>query len=183
MSDDVRRQLVLGGQRSGKSRHAQALALDWCRRSATHRASLVATAQIHDDEMRARVERHRRERPPELATAEVPRNLARFVARHGNPQHLLVVDCLTLWLAQWLMPMDGAPDLEAWARERDALLAAVESSAGPLVLVSNEIGLGVMPLGAETRAAVDELGRLHQALAQRCERVTLMVAGLPLVIK
>lgn len=177
------RQLVLGGQRSGKSRHAEALALAWCDQSGEHRATVVATAQVHDDEMRERVAQHRRDRAPALATAEVPRDLAQFIAAHGTPRHLLLVDCLTLWLTQWLMPVTGEADEMAWAAEREALLAAVENSAGPLLLVSNEIGLGVMPLGRETRHCVDELGRLHQALARRCDRVTLMVAGLALPIK
>lgn len=180
------RHLVLGGQRSGKSRHAEALALAWCEQSSEHRATVVATAQVHDDEMRERVAQHRADRASALATAEVPRDLAQFVAAHSMPRHLLVVDCLTLWLTQWLMPhppgIDGAGEA-AWTEQRDALLAGVANSAGPLVLISNEIGMGVMPLGRETRYCVDELGRLHQALAQRCDRVSLMVASLALPIK
>lgn len=177
------RHLVLGGQRSGKSRHAETLALAWCAQASEHRATVVATAQVHDDEMRERVARHRRDRAPALATAEVPRDLAQFVAAHSTPHHLLLVDCLTLWLTQWLMPVSGHADEAAWTGEREALLEAVASSAGPLLLISNEIGLGVMPLGRETRHCVDELGRLHQSLAQRCNRVSLMVAGLALTVK
>jgi len=89
-------------------------------------------------------------------------------------------------LTQWLMPhqpITGDAGEAAWTEQRDALLAGVENSAGPLVLISNEIGMGVMPLGRETRHCVDELGRLHQALAQHCDRVSLMVAGLALPIK
>ena len=180
------RHLVLGGQRSGKSRYAEALALAWCDQSGEHRATVVATAQVHDDEMRERVARHRHDRAPALATAEVPHDLAQFIAAQSTPQHLLVVDCLTLWLTQWLMPHQpiiGGVGESAWTEQRDALLAGVENSAGPLVLISNEIGMGVMPLGRETRRCVDELGRLHQALAGCCDRVTLMVAGLALPIK
>lgn len=180
------RHLLLGGQRSGKSRHAEALALAWCEQSSEHRATVVATAEIHDDEMRERVARHRRDRASALATAEVPRDLAQFIAAHSMPRYLLMVDCLTVWLTQWLMPYPptiAGADEAAWTEQRDALLAGVENSAGPLVLISNEIGMGVMPLGRETRYCVDELGRLHQALAQRCDRVTLMVAGLALPIK
>jgi len=179
----VSRHLVLGGQRSGKSRHAESLALAWCAQSSRHHATVVATAQIHDDEMRERVARHQRDRAPQLNTAEVPRDLAQFIAVHSTLHHLLLVDCLTLWLTQWLMPMTGDADEASWAAERETLLAAVQDSTGPLVLISNEIGLGVMPLGREVRHCVDELGRLHQALAQHCDRVTLMVAGLPLTIK
>lgn len=177
------RHLVLGGQRSGKSRHAEMLALDWCARSPEHSAMVVATAQVCDDDMRARVARHRRDRHPALATAEVPLGLAAFIAAQSTSLRLLVVDCLTLWSSQQLMPMTAEGDPASWAKERDALLAAVEASAGPLVLVSNEIGLGVVPLGPQVRHCVDELGRLHQALAQRCDRVSLMVAGLPIAVK
>lgn len=177
------RHLVLGGQRSGKSRHAEALALAWRGEAPERRATVVATALALDDEMRSRIDRHRRDRATALATAEVPLRLAGFIAARSAPDHLLLVDCLTLWLTQWLMPAAGAADLPAWEAERDALLDAVARSAGPLLLVSNEIGLGVLPLGRESRAAVDELGRLHQGLAACCDRVSLMVAGLPLVLK
>ena len=95
----------------------------------------------------------------------------------------MLVDCLTLWLTNWLMPMTGEVDEAGWAAQRAALLVAVETVPGPLVLVSNEIGLGLSPMSAEARRFVDELGRLHQDLAQRCHRVTLMVAGLALTIK
>ncbi len=179
------RHLILGGQRSGKSRHAEALALAWCAGAPHRRATVVATAQVTDDEMRRRVERHRQDRPAALATAEVPLALAEFIAAHSAPEHLLLVDCLTLWLTQWLMPPPGAmpPGAHAWAAQREAFVEAVQGSAGPVLLVSNEIGLGVMPLGAATRQWVDELGRLHQALGQVCDQVSLMVAGLPLCVK
>jgi adenosylcobinamide kinase/adenosylcobinamide-phosphate guanylyltransferase len=195
------RHLLLGGQRSGKSGHAQSLALAWCAASHGRRATVVATAQVHDDDMRARVERHRRDRPPSLATAEVPLALAEFIADQSAPDHLLLVDCLTLWLTQWLMPAvpvpvlshrglapaTGRPDVPdqgtQWMAQRDAFERAVACSAGPLLLVSNEISMGVTPLGAQARHCVDELGRLHQALGRCCDHVTLMVAGLPLAVK
>lgn len=177
------RHLLLGGQRSGKSRHAESLALAWCARAPDHHATVVATAQVLDAEMRLRVERHRQERPAPLATAEVPLALAEYIAAHSAPTHLLLVDCLTLWLTQWLMPLGEPHSAGAWAAQREAFVKAVQGSAGPVLLVSNEIGLGVMPLGADTRRWVDELGRLHQALGQACDQVTLMVAGLPLTVK
>jgi adenosylcobinamide kinase/adenosylcobinamide-phosphate guanylyltransferase len=149
---------------------------------------LVATARAHDDEMRARIARHqddRARRVPALVTVEEPLALALVLRAHRTPETLVVVDCLTLWLTNLLMPLDAAPD----ARTADAdaavasLLAAIREPGGPLVLVGNEIGLGVIPLGRETRAFVDALGLLNQQVAAACDRVTLMVAGLPLALK
>jgi adenosylcobinamide kinase/adenosylcobinamide-phosphate guanylyltransferase len=178
------RHLILGGQRSGKSRHAESLALAWCARApTTHQATVVATAQVGDEEMRQRVARHQRDRPALLRTAEVSHDLAQYVAAHSAPHHLLLIDCLTLWLTQWLMPLGATPSASAWAAQREAFVASTRASAGPVVLVSNEIGLGVMPLGSATRHWVDELGRLHQDLAAACDQVTLMVAGCALAIK
>jgi len=177
-------ELVLGGQRSGKSRRAEALAAEWLARSPAHEALLVATAAAGDEEMRDRIERHRadrRARLPRLACVEATEDLAGVLRRHAAPHRLVIVDCLTLWLTRCMLPHDAPP------READediaALLEAVLAAPGPLVLVSNEIGLGVIPMAVEARRFVDELGRLHQALAARCARVTLMVAGLPLSVK
>jgi len=94
-----------------------------------------------------------------------------------------VVDCLTLWLTNLLMPMGEPASAAQIAGAQDELLAALQAAPGPVVLVSNEIGLGVIPMGRETRAFVDALGRLNQQAALACERVTLMAAGLPLVLK
>jgi adenosylcobinamide kinase/adenosylcobinamide-phosphate guanylyltransferase len=182
------RELILGGQKSGKSRRGEELAAAWLARSPAHRAVLVATARAHDDEMRARIARHqddRARRVPALVTVEEPLALALVLRAHRTPETLVVVDCLTLWLTNLLMPLDAAPD----ARTADAdaavasLLAAIREPCGPLVLVGNEIGLGVIPLGRETRAFVDALGLLNQQVAAACDRVTLMVAGLPLALK
>lgn len=180
----VRSELILGGQKSGKSRRAEGLATQWLRSSAEHRALLIATAHAGDDEMLARIERHRRERAervPGLETLEEPLALAQALHTHSAAHTLLVVDCLTLWLTNLLMPADGArADPQAPVQ---ALLRAIEAAPGPVVLVGNEIGLGVIPLGRETRAFVDALGTLNQAVAGVCERVCLMAAGLPLTLK
>jgi adenosylcobinamide kinase/adenosylcobinamide-phosphate guanylyltransferase len=93
------------------------------------------------------------------------------------PGRLLLVDCLTLWLTNWLMPMDGAADLAGWQAERQALLDALPALPSPVMFVSNEVGWGVSPMSREARFYVDELGRLNQAVAQRCGQLTLMVAG------
>ncbi len=188
MVERVRSELILGGQRSGKSRRAETLAADWLAAAPTHRALLIATATAADAEMRSRIERHRvdrAERVPGLATLEEPVALAEALREHSAPSVLLVVDCLTLWLTNLLMPLHPASALDETGviAATEALCAAVTSARGPLVLVGNEIGLGVIPLGREVRAFVDALGRLNQALAARCDRVTFMAAGLPLTLK
>ena len=180
-------ELILGGQRSGKSRCAEERAKAWLAGDPKRSALLIATGQALDDEMRSRIARHRLDRAarlPAMATLEEPIALAEALRAHAKPQRLIVVDCLTLWLTNLVMPQRGAPlDDAALARARDAVLDAVRGAAEPIVLVSNEIGLGVAPLGAETRHFVDELGRLHQAVAELCARVTLMVAGIEVPVK
>jgi adenosylcobinamide kinase/adenosylcobinamide-phosphate guanylyltransferase len=192
MNAIARSELILGGQKSGKSRRAELLARQWLAQSPAHRALLVATGQPWDDEMRARIARHQRERAervPGLATVEEPRDLAAALARHGAPGTLIVIDCLTLWLTNWLMPA-AAPEYESnlppgqdWQAQVALFLEAIRQASGPVVLVGNEIGLGVIPLGREVRAFVDALGTLNQQAAQACARVTLMAAGLPLFLK
>lgn len=177
-------ELILGGQRSGKSRCAEARARAWLQDGAGREAVLVATALPHDDEMRERIARHRAGRTPGLATEEVPRALPDALHRLGAPHRLVVVDCLTLWLTNLLMPLKGpAMNDGAWHTHRDALCDALARAPGPVVLVSNEIGLGLSPMSTEARRFVDELGRLHQAVASRAGRVTLMVAGLEMPVK
>ncbi|UUZ67904.1 bifunctional adenosylcobinamide kinase/adenosylcobinamide-phosphate guanylyltransferase [Polaromonas sp. P2-4] len=185
----ARSELILGGQRSGKSRRAELLARDWLAQSPEHGAVLIATAQPWDEEMRERIARHqqdRAQRVPGMRTVEEPLELAQALTRHSQAHTLVVVDCLTLWLTNWLMPADILKQNEALAQEERAqeamLLIAIEKAAGPVVLVGNEIGLGVIPMGAEVRAFVDALGRLNQDVGA-CQRVTLMAAGLPLTLK
>ncbi|HEY8356408.1 MAG TPA: bifunctional adenosylcobinamide kinase/adenosylcobinamide-phosphate guanylyltransferase [Ramlibacter sp.] len=182
----ARSELILGGQKSGKTARAEALAAAWLARCGAHRAVYIATAQAWDEEMRERIARHRRDRAarvPAMQTVEEPLALAQAIGAHGDPATLVVVDCLTLWLTARLMPAAGATPVVGQAPVDAVLAQAVAASAGPLVLVSNEIGLGVIPMGTEARAFVDALGRLNQQAAQACERVTLMAAGLPLVLK
>ncbi len=184
MAEVVRSEFILGGQKSGKSRRAEALARQWLLTQTGHQAVLIATGQAWDAEMRARIARHQRdraERAPGLQTVEEPLGLADALLRYSCPQTLVVVDCLTLWLTNLLMPAHGAA-LDAVAPTR-ALCQAIETAPGPVVLVGNEIGLGVIPMGREVRAFVDALGLLNQSVAERCGRVTLMVAGLPMVLK
>ena len=183
----ARSELILGGQKSGKSRRAELLARAWLQAAPGHRATLIATGQPWDDEMRARIERHqsdRAERVPGLATLEEALRLPECLAAHSRPDHLLVVDCLTLWLTNLMMPAEGKC-LPADVLERSIvkLTQSIVAAPGPVVLVGNEIGLGVIPLGREVRAFVDMLGRLNQAVAAACSRATLMAAGLPLTLK
>jgi adenosylcobinamide kinase / adenosylcobinamide-phosphate guanylyltransferase len=188
-------ELILGGQKSGKSRRAERLAQAWLAASPHHRAVLVATAQAGDDEMRQRIARHQQDRAlrvPAMSCVEAPHDLAGAIAAHSTPDTLVVVDCLTLWLTQQLMPPElsseekyesNRPQVPVYRSYSAIISGAIESMKGPLVLVSNEIGLGVIPLGAEVRAFVDALGALNQQVAAACERVTLMAAGLPLTLK
>lgn len=182
-------ELILGGQRSGKSRRAEMLARQWLAQSPDHRAVLVATGQAWDEEMRERILRHqqdRAERVPGMTTVEEPLQLAQAIRQAGSAQTLVVVDCLTLWLTNLLMPVDiqqNRPPAQDSQAQAAMLLGAIADAPGPLVLVGNEIGLGVIPMGRETRDFVDALGRLNQEVAQACARVTFMAAGLPLNLK
>ena len=167
-------QLILGGARSGKSRLAEQLASD------SHLAvTYIATSQPLDGEMTARVAHHRERRPSEWGLIEEPVELARVLKENASPNHCLLIDCLTLWLTNLLM----LDDAERLAAEREALLDCLASLPGEIIFVSNETGMGVVPLGELTRRYVDEAGWLHQALAERCQRVVLTVAGLPLTLK
>lgn len=184
-------ELILGGQKSGKSRRAELLAQTWLGTSASHRAVLIATGQPGDEEMRQRINRHQADRAlrvPGMETVEEPLALAETMTQHSRADTLVVVDCLTLWLTNQRMPMEK--DLESNQPLAPVnidpiamLLEAISKAPGPVVLVGNEIGLGVIPMGAQVRAFVDALGRLNQDVARVCQRVTLMAAGLPLTLK
>jgi adenosylcobinamide kinase / adenosylcobinamide-phosphate guanylyltransferase len=204
----VRSELILGGQRSGKSRRAEMLAQQWLAASPDHDAVFIATARPWDDEMRERIAQHqqdRAERLPCMRTVEEPLALAESIASSSSARTLIVVDCLTLWLTNLLMPASLPDKAVGWGDPDDTrflpdsmpkeavgqypsapaamVLKAIAASGGPVVLVSNEIGLGVVPMGRDTRRFVDALGRLNQDTARTCERVTLMAAGLPLILK
>lgn len=185
-------ELILGGQKSGKSRTAEHRAASWLAGGAGRSALLLATAWAGDAEMAQRIQRHRVERAlrvPGLATLELAGQggsveLAQAITAASTPQHLLVVDCLTLWLTQLAMPLHGpAADAVQLDAATLALCQAIQGAPGPLVLVSNEIGLGVSPLSAEARRFIDALGHVHSQVAATCNRVTLLVAGCALVVK
>ena len=187
-------QFILGGQKSGKSRRAELLARQWLQSGVQHQAVLVATGQAWDAEMTERIARHQRdraERVPQLGTLEEARDVAARIAEHSAPHRLLIVDCLTLWLTNWLMPAPSVTQgLESnqpvepdWQVQAAHFLIALQQSSGPVLLVSNEIGLGVIPMGRDVRAFVDALGLLNQRTAAACNRVSFMAAGLPLQMK
>jgi adenosylcobinamide kinase/adenosylcobinamide-phosphate guanylyltransferase len=185
--DSPRTELILGGQKSGKSARAEQLANKWMRAGGGRTAVLIATGLPADAEMAVRIARHQQDRAtraPALQTVGEPWCLAEAIHRHSAPESLVVVDCLTLWLTNLLMPAQGkalAPDQMTQAV--DGLCDAVRQVPGPVVLVSNEIGLGVIPMGREVRAFVDALGLLNQRIAAGCDRVSLMVAGCAIAVK
>jgi adenosylcobinamide kinase / adenosylcobinamide-phosphate guanylyltransferase len=164
--------LVLGGARSGKSRHAEALV-----ESGAPEALYLATAEPRDDEMRQRIAAHRARRGPRWTTLEEPLALVPALAAASRPQRPVLVDCLTLWLSNLL---EAERDVAA---EIDALAASLPQLAGPVVLVANEVGLGIVPSTGLARAFRDHAGRLNRDVAARCDRVIFVAAGLPLVLK
>jgi adenosylcobinamide kinase / adenosylcobinamide-phosphate guanylyltransferase len=176
---------VLGGARSGKSLHAERLASDSAR-PVTYIATAPCTDNAdntHDAEFAARIAHHRARRPAHWQLLEAPVDLAAAVASVDAPGHCILIDCLTLWLANLLCPPDGSAPRDDYLARLTAFESALGEASGKLIVVSNEIGLGVVPMGAATRLYVDELGRLNQRIAALSTQVTMMVAGLPLALK
>lgn len=180
------KELIVGGARSGKSSLAEKRAAE----SGMH-VVYVATAQALDGEMRRRIAHHQARRPASWGLAESPLNLAATLRQHAAPDTCLLVDCLTLWLSNLLFAGKAAQQAEAGepidcALFRDETQALVETLAqlpGRVILVSNEVGWGVVPMAAVSRLFADEQGRLNQRVAAVCDRVTLVAAGLPLTLK
>lgn len=177
--------LVLGGARSGKSAYAERLA-----QASGKEVVYLATAHAGDGEMAKRIAQHRSDRPAQWITVEEPLALGPALQHWAAPQRLVLVDCLTLWLnnlmfdATTVYPDVGAIALpERFHIERAALLQVLAQPAGDIVLVSNEVGMGIVPYGAISRAFTDEAGRLNQAVAAACGRAVFVAAGLPLVLK
>lgn len=171
LAEAFRRTLVLGGARSGKSRYAEslitALPPPWI---------YLATAEARDAEMAERIARHRAERGERWETIEVPHHLAQAVTT-APPTNPLLIDCLTLWLSNRVL---ADADVASDTRE---LEWALDRRAGPVVLVSNEVGSGIVPDNALARRFRDLQGQLNQSIAARADRVVLLVAGLPLIVK
>ncbi len=177
--------LVLGGARSGKSACAETLAAQ-----SGSDVVYIATARAGDSEMAERIAHHRRGRPPHWTTIEEPLQLAAAIVRHSRPSTVVMVDCLTLWLSNLMFSGDhDYPDTGTivlpplFGAQRAALLDALAQASGDIVLVSNEVGMGIVPMGAVSRSFVDEAGRLNQSVAAVCERVVFVATGLPLTLK
>ncbi len=167
-----RRVLVLGGARSGKSRIAQELAEE-----ASKERVYIATAQALDDEMQERITRHRTERDSLWQTCEAPFELAEVVRVHAGPDRVVLVDCVTLWLSNILL---AERNLD---QETARLVQAIDDAQGPIILVSNEVGHGIVPATPLGRVFRDEQGRLNQRLATACDAVVFIAAGCPVLLK
>lgn len=170
--------LVLGGARSGKSSYAEKLAKD-----SNLAVAYIATAQVYDDEFRARIQHHQDRRPADWTLVEEPHYLANILKKLATAENCLIVDCLTLWLAQWICPDCNPPKSSSWQEQREALLQVLPTLPGKIILVSNEVGMGIVPLGAINRQFQDEQGRLNQAIASIADQVSFVAAGLPLRLK
>lgn len=166
----------IGGCRSGKSR----LALQRAEAMGSERRLYVATCQPSDDEMRARVARHQAERGERWETLEEPLAVARLIRRHSHPRAVVLVDCLTLWLTNLIL---GDADDPVIQRHVNDLTAALGEVRGPVLLVANEVGLGIVPANALGRRFRDWAGSLNQAVARCAGQVVLCVAGIPVPIK
>jgi adenosylcobinamide kinase/adenosylcobinamide-phosphate guanylyltransferase len=165
--------LVIGGARSGKSSYAERLA-----RESGLAVTYIATCEARDQEMTERIAHHRHRRPPEWRTVEEPLLLADALRREAAANTCVMVDCLTLWLTNVLLA--ESPGRE---EEIDKLLATLPTLPGRILLVSNEVGWGIVPENALARRFRDEQGRLNQRIAAIADEVTLVAAGLPLVLK
>jgi adenosylcobinamide kinase/adenosylcobinamide-phosphate guanylyltransferase len=170
--------LILGGARSGKSSYAEQCA------GKSAEVVYIATATADDTAMSRRIAHHQQSRPSHWLTIEEPFYLGECLrnqrgAEQNNTPPTLLIDCMTLWLSNWLC----SKKLQGWPVERDAFLEAIQHYPGEIIIVSNEVGSGIVPLGELTREFVDQAGWLNQALAKEANEVTLVVAGCPLPLK
>lgn len=168
------KELILGGARSGKSGYAQQQAIE-----SGLQVIYIATATAGDAEMQDRIRRHRADRPSHWQLIEEPLALADTLKGNASAENCVLVDCLTLWLSNLL----GLQDEAVFQTQLNKLFEVLPTLPGKIIFVSNETGLGIIPMGELTRRYCDEAGLLHQRLAQLCEQVTFMVAGLPQHLK
>ena len=169
------KELILGGARSGKSHYAET-----CAKQSGLNVLYVATAQALDDEMQQRIQHHQQQRPDHWQLIEEPLNLVSVLKNNANEKTCILVDCLTLWLSNLLCSDEHKNNLQ---ENIDALVNVLPELSGKIIFVSNEVSMGIIPMGELNRQFVDEAGRLHQRLAAVCDNVTLMVAGIPSHIK
>jgi adenosylcobinamide kinase / adenosylcobinamide-phosphate guanylyltransferase len=164
--------LILGGARSGKSRIAQTAA-----EAAAEQRVFIATAQAFDEEMHERIARHQAERDAQWRTREASLDLVDAIEKEAGIDRVVLVDCLTLWLSNLLLAERDAE------RETEGLIEAIRSVAGPLVLVSNEVGHGIVPATSLGRLFRDAQGRLNQRVAEAVQAVVLVTSGCPMLLK
>ncbi|WP_299693502.1 bifunctional adenosylcobinamide kinase/adenosylcobinamide-phosphate guanylyltransferase [uncultured Vibrio sp.] len=182
------RHLVLGGARSGKSSFAEKQALSACESLSAlearpnRRLNYIATATYLDDEMRERIAHHRQRRGEQWIEHEVPVKLAAKV-QSFHSDDVVLIECLSLWLNNIIFELGDDATNEQVEAEVEGLVQSVEQSQAQIIMVSNEVGLGVVPLGKVSRLFVDNAGRMNQALARVVEHVTLIAAGLPMILK
>jgi len=169
------KELILGGARSGKSHYAEV-----CASESGLNVLYVATAQALDDEMQQRIQHHQQQRPDHWQLIEEPLDLVSVLKNNANEKTCILVDCLTLWLSNQLCSEEHKNNLQ---KNVDDLINTLPGLTGKIIFVSNEVSMGIIPMGELNRQFVDEAGRLHQRLATICDNVTLMVAGIPSRIK
>lgn len=171
-------ELVLGGARSGKSRYAEQQAL-----ASGLPVVYIATAEARDEEMQQRIQHHQQRRPAAWLTVEEPIALSEVISQYSGTAHYLLVDCLTLWLSNVLFDKQGNVQEQHCRQQIERLVETLRLGRHHLIMVSNEVGLGVVAADAMTRRFVDEAGFLHQKLAQLSDKVVLITAGLPQILK
>jgi adenosylcobinamide kinase / adenosylcobinamide-phosphate guanylyltransferase len=164
--------LITGGARAGKSRYAERLM-----KARPARHAVVATATAGDDEMAERIARHRAERDPSWDVIEQPISIRSAIRNAARPERIVLVDCLTLWISN-LMAERREIEIEV-----QGLVGTLQNAAGPVIVVSNEVGLGIVPDNALARAFRDNLGRANQVIAAAAECAVFMAAGIPIVLK
>lgn len=169
------KELILGGARSGKSHFAEV-----CAAESKLKVIYVATAQAFDDEMQQRIQHHQQQRPDHWLLIEEPLNLVSVLKDNASENTCILVDCLTLWLSNQLCSEEHKDEVQ---KNIENLVSELPQLPGKIIFVSNEVSMGIIPMGEINRHFVDEAGRLHQRLAAVCDRVTLMVAGIPSYIK
>ncbi|MCV6627649.1 MAG: bifunctional adenosylcobinamide kinase/adenosylcobinamide-phosphate guanylyltransferase [Cellvibrionaceae bacterium] len=171
--------LILGGVRSGKSRYGQQLAQAAEQRGLAIYYIATAERQLNDDSMAERIRLHQQSRPSHWQLLESPLTLGQTIAQYAAPERCLLVDCLTLWLSNCLLSQRP----QCWAEQRQQLFDSLAAAGGDIILVSNEVGQGVVPMAELSRHFVDQAGALHQQLAQQCQRVSFVTAGIAQSLK
>lgn len=166
--------LVLGGARSGKSRFAESLAV-----KQNIPVCYVATATAGDEEMRERISHHQKNRPQNWQLIEEPFHLSQVLIENNISNSVLIIECITLWLSNWLC----TNDTEAWKIEKQAFFDALLNLNCSVIIVSNEVGSGVIPMGELSREFVDQAGWINQSLAKKADKVSLVVAGCAIALK